>query len=239
MPIPETSTIYQSVALMRKKVEVLKKDRSGYGYRYPSKEEILIKIFGLMESQNVSLIPQVVPGTTSVEPYHYIKTKATKAGELYEEHVNEVLVRGDMEFHWVNNLNPQERIIVPWYFVGQQADASQSFGSGLSYASRYFLLEYFNCARDDDPDRLRAKQKESEQQQEKAITDALIEQIDSHIQSYLASHPKDKKKIGDFLKLHIKVGGRASTNYFEIADSVMASNLLNELKRSFIIEEDT
>ena len=44
--------------------------------------------------------------------------------------------------------------------VGQQSDASQEFGSGLTYSSRYFLFKYFSIATSDaDPDTLLKKQR--------------------------------------------------------------------------------
>ena len=138
--------IYQKLAKIRKQVEVIKKNKKGYGYKYVTEDEILAKITGGMDKYGLSLIPGVVPDTTSVEPYHYIKTKTTSNGEIYEEHNNEVLVSADMTWTWVNNDNPDERIVVPWSLVGQQGDASPAFGSGLTYSSRYFLWKYFNVA---------------------------------------------------------------------------------------------
>ena len=56
----------------------------------------------------------------------------------------------------------KEKIVVPWGLVGQQADASQSFGSGLTYTYRCFLLKYFGVSTvDDDPDNWRSKQREA------------------------------------------------------------------------------
>ena len=51
-------------------------------------------------------------------------------------------------------------IVVPWVMVGQQADASQSFGSGLTYVYRCFLLKLFGVSTvEDDPDRRRSIQR--------------------------------------------------------------------------------
>lgn len=145
--------IYQKLAKIRKPVEVLKKNRKAYNYSYVTEDEILAKITGLMEKYSISLIPHIVPGTTEMMPYTYENTKAMKDGTIYEQKTSEILVKSDMEWHWVNNDNPDDRIVVPWALVGQQADASQAFGSGLSYCTRYFMLKYFNVATsDEDPD---------------------------------------------------------------------------------------
>ncbi len=149
----EQMNIYQKLAKIRKPVEIIQKNKSGYGYRYVTEDLILAKITSLMDKLGVSLVPNIVAGSTMVSPYSYAKTKAAKNGDVYQEQVNEILVKADMEWHWVNNENPEDRIIVPWTLVGQQRDASQAFGSGLSYSSRYFMLKYFNVATsDDDPD---------------------------------------------------------------------------------------
>ena len=156
----EQLNIYQKLAKIRKQVEVIQKNKRGYGYTYVSEEEILAKITVFMDKYHLSLVPGIVGGTTKVEPYPYKKTKTTKGGEIYEENVNEVLVSADMTWTWVNNDNPEEKVVVGWTLVGQQSDASQAFGSGLTYSDRYFLLKYFNVATtDDDPDAHRSKQR--------------------------------------------------------------------------------
>lgn len=138
--------IYQKLAKIRKQVEVIQKNKAGYGYKYVSEDEILAKITVFMDKYNLSLLPSIERGTTTVAPYTYKKTKSTKSGEIYEENNNEVLVSADMTWSWVNNDNPEERVTVPWSLVGQQSDASQAFGSGLTYSNRYFLLKFFNIA---------------------------------------------------------------------------------------------
>ena len=153
--------IYQKLAKIRKQVEVIQRNKKGYGYTYVSEDEILAKISGFMDKYSLSLIPSVIHSSAVVTPYHTKKTKSTNKGEIYEENVNEVLVSADMVFTWVNNENPDERVDVPWILVGHQSDGSQSFGSGLSYAMRYFLLKFFNIATpDDDPDKWRSKTEE-------------------------------------------------------------------------------
>lgn len=166
----QTGNIYQKLAKVRKQVEVIRKNKSGYGYKYVTEDEILAKISVFMDKYHLSLVPSIQSGTTRVEPYTYKKTKTTGKGEFYEENNNEILVSADMTWSWVNNDNPEERIDVSWALVGQQSDASQAFGSGLTYSSRYFLLKYFNIATpDDDPDNFRSKQRAAE-----AAEDILI-----------------------------------------------------------------
>lgn len=226
--------IYQKLAKIKKPVEVLKKNRKGYGYNYVDEEVILSKITGLMEKYGVSLIPSIVPSSTQVTPYQYTKTKATKDGKVYEENVNEIIVQADTEWSWVNNDNPTDRIVVPWAMVGQQTDASQSLGSGLTYSSRYFLLKYFQVATlDDDPDNWRSRQREAEAEADKVVADGIVEQIHKFVTAHLESAPDDKQKIITVTKKFVKENGRASANYYAIEDSATAVALFEALKSEF------
>lgn len=227
----EQMNIYQKLAKIRKPVEILQKNKNGFGYRYVTEDLILAKITGLMEKYGVSLIPNIMHGSTEVSPYHYTKTKTTKGGDVFEEHVNEILVRADMEWHWVNNDNPADRIIVPWTLVGQQSDASQAFGSGLSYSARYFMLKYFNVATsDDDPDNWRSLQKEAEESENREIAKSIIEQVHAMVSSHVANHEDDRQKIYDITKKYAKDSkGKPSINYNNITDPAVASKLLEEM----------
>lgn len=227
----EQMNIYQKLAKIRKPVEILQKNKAGYGYRYVTEDLILAKITGLMEKYGVSLIPNIVHGSTEVHPYGYTKTKTTKDGKVFEEKVNEILIKADMEWHWVNNDNPTDRIIVPWTLVGQQGDASQAFGSGLSYSARYFMLKYFNVATsDDDPDNWRSLQKEAEETENREIAKSIIEQVHAMVSEHIASHEEDRQKIYDITKKYAKDSkGKASVNYNLITDPVAAGKLLDEL----------
>ena len=226
--------IYEKLAKIRKSVEVIKRDTKAYGYYYTKEESILAKITVHMDKLGLSLIPGIVPGTTSVSPYCYKKTKSTPKGETYEENVNEVLVAADMVWTWVDNENPDERIVVPWTMVGQQSDASQSFGSGLTYSSRYFLLKYFNISTsNDDPDKFRSKQKETEIAEDKLIAEGITKAIDIHIKAYLAKTPEKRDDVVKIVKTYVKDG-----DYFKILESSLATRLLQDVQEKFVIEEE-
>ena len=218
----------------------MQKNIDGYGYKYVTEDVILSKITGLMDKLGVSLVPNIVGGTTSVEPYSYTKTKSTRDGKIYEDRVNEILVHCDMEWHWVNNDKPDDRVIVPWAMVGQQSDASQAFGSGLSYASRYFMLKYFNVATsDDDPDNWRSEQKRAENSENREIAEQIIEQVHELVVSYLEVKPDDKSAVATVIKKYAKgKNGKASANYYDIEDPVVAGKLLNEITEKFSIDKE-
>ncbi len=225
--------IYQKLAKVRKQVEVIQKNKSGYGYKYVSEDEILARVSALMDKYSLSLIPSIVGSTLAVEPYNYKKTKSTKNGAIYEENVNEVLVSSDMVFTWVNNAKPDEQVTVPWVLVGHQSDGSQSFGSGLSYAMRYFLLKFFNVATpDDDPDNWRSKQKAAGAAEDKMIAEQIIQTVDEVIHKFLAENPGRSEEVKKFVAKYVKGG-----NYFAITESVLASKLLSDFKETFQIKE--
>lgn len=225
--------IYQKLAKIRKQVEVIQRNKKGYGYTYVSEDEILAKISGFMDKYSLSLIPSVIHSSAVVTPYHTKKTKSTNEGEIYEENVNEVLVSADMVFTWVNNENPNERVDVPWILVGHQSDGSQSFGSGLSYAMRYFLLKFFNIATpDDDPDKWRSKQKAAGAAEDKMIAEEIIASFDTMVREFLASNQDKTEEVKKFVAKYVKGG-----NYFAITESVLASKLLADFKETFKIKE--
>nr|DAM60834.1 MAG TPA: ERF superfamily protein [Caudoviricetes sp.] len=225
--------IYQKLAKIRKQVEVIQRNKKGYGYTYVSEDEILAKISGFMDKYALSLIPSVVHNSSIVSPYSTKKTKSTNKGEIYEENVNEVLVSADMVFTWVNNENPEERVDVPWILVGHQSDGSQSFGSGLSYAMRYFLLKFFNIATpDDDPDKWRSKQRAAGAAEDKMIAEEIISSFDTLVKDYLASNPDKAEEVKKFVAKYVKGG-----NYFAITESVLASKLIADFKETFKIKE--
>lgn len=227
--------IYQKLAKIRKPVEVLQKNKAGYGYTYVTEDEILAKVTGGMDKLGVSLIPNIVHGTTKLEPYTYVKTdiKKDKTGAVQkiDKNVIEFLTQADLEFIWVNNDNPEDRIIVPWTLIGTSAtDASQSLGSGLTYATRYFLLKYFNVATpDDDPDNWRSKQQEAANHEEREVVAKILEEVDSIARAILAVDSESKAEVTKTIKKFAKDGGKPSANYFVIADMATANALLAEL----------
>lgn len=229
----QSLNIYQKLAKIRKQVEVIQRNKKGYGYTYVSEDEILAKISGFMDKYALSLIPSVVHNSSIVSPYSTKKTKSTNKGEIYEENVNEVLVSADMVFTWVNNENPEERVDVPWILVGHQSDGSQSFGSGLSYAMRYFLLKFFNIATpDDDPDKWRSKQRAAGAAEDKMIAEEIIASFDTMVKEFLASNQDKTEEVKKFVAKYVKGG-----NYFAITESVLASKLLADFKETFKIKE--
>lgn len=222
--------IYQKISRIRKNMEVFKKDSEGYGYMYVSEETILSKLSVWLDKMGLLLVPSIVSDScwaTEAEVNTVKQDKKTK--EMINETKTEVLVKGEMHFTWINIDNPEERLEVPWYFVGQQADASQAFGSGLTYSNRYFLLKFFNIATvEDDPDNWRSKQKFAEKEEDIMLARGIIAQVDEFAKNYAAKAKDTDKAKAEILKIvkkYVKSG-----DYRKIEEPVLATSLLEELK---------
>lgn len=216
-------TLYQKLAKIRKPVEVLSKNRTGYNYKYVSDDIILSKLTGLMDKYGVSLIPVVVPGTTEVNPYSYTEVKVDKTGKETRKTTNDVLVKADLVYRWVDD-ETGESVEVPWTLVGQQANVSQAFGSGMTYCRRYFLLHYFAVSTvEDDPDSWRSRQ-------QKAEVEETLSRIHVLVTSYLALHPNDRAEISEIIHKYAgDVNGKPNYNYNSITNAAAADKLLEEL----------
>lgn len=222
--------LHQKLAKIRKQVEVIKKNKSGYGYKYVTDEEILSRITGLMDKLGVSLYPGIAPSTLKVTPYTYYKTKFDKdTKSAYQETVNEILVQSDAFYTWIDDADPCQTVTIPWALVGQKADASQSFGSGLTYTYRYFLLKFFGASTvDDDPDNWRSKQRAAAEAEEKAIAERIIAEFDSKVKILLADDPKKADEVKKLVSKYVKNG-----NYFAITEPALATKLLEEFNKKY------
>ncbi len=232
MSQPENMNIYQKLAKIRKQVAVLKKDASGYNYKYVTEEHILANITGLMDKYGISLIPSINPGTTEVTPRTYIETKTTKSGATFDKTINEFLLTAEMTWRWLSVEKPEEFIDIPWVIVGQQSDASQSFGSALTYSSRYFLLKFFNIATsNDDPDKFRSEQKKATDADDKLIADGITGEVHKIVEIYLLAYPDNRQKVIELAEKYIKGG-----NYKNIKDPAVAAKLLEDASKVLVVE---
>ena len=142
----------QKLIEIRKQVEFLQKDTDGYNYKYVSEDKVLFAIKETMNEHQVLLVPSVV--NHSVIPHTYKNS--------YGKEVTENIVKGDMIFTWYD-AESEEELVVPFALYGQQGDASQAFGSGLTYSNRYFLLKFFQVATNEtDPDKVVSKKRKQE-----------------------------------------------------------------------------
>lgn len=123
----EQMNLVQKLAKIRAISDVVSKEKRGYNYTYADITTILAKITAGMKKYGVSLIPQIVPGTSHVEQNVVTNTKFDKTGKAYDNTTTEMLVTADMVFRWINDENPDEFIEVPWFVTGSQSDPSQAW----------------------------------------------------------------------------------------------------------------
>lgn len=226
----ETLNLTQKLAKIRAIADVVSKEKRGYNYTYADITTILAKITAGMKRYEVSLIPQIVPGTASVSQNVITNTKVDKTGKSYDSVSTEMLVKAEMIFRWVNDEDTDDYLDVPWFVVGSQGDPSQAFGSGLTYCTRYFLTNFFQIAQaDSDVDAYRSKQKEAEVAEDKAIAEEIINNFDTMVKSFLADNPGATEDVKKFISKFAKNG-----NYFAIKEPVLASKLLNDFKTKYI-----
>ena len=230
----QTLNIYQKLAKIRALSDVVKKEKSGYGYKYVDITAILAQITAGMKEYGVSMIPAIVPGTPSVSQNVMTNTKLDKTGKEHTTVTAEMLVSAEMTFTWVNDDNPEETIVVPWLLVGAMSDVSQSFGSACSYGLRQFLTTYFQIAQTDyDVDAFRSKQKEAAVTEEKEIAEEIIKNFDKLLKDYLSEHKDNGAEVKKFIGGYVK-----GSNYFSIKEPTLAAKLLQDFTNTYLKNEN-
>lgn len=225
-----TMNLIQKLAKIREISDVVSKDKRGYNYTYADITSILANITAGMKKYRVSLIPSIVPGTSSVQQNIIVETKFNKTGDAYEKRTCEMLVCMEMTFTWVDDDNPEDRIVVPWFAVGSQTDPSQAFGSALTYTTRYFLTDYFQIAQtDNDVDAYRSKQKEAEVKEDRNVAEQIIAEVDRRIRAFLSDHQDKADEVKKLVTRFVKSG-----NYNTIKDPQLAAKLLEDFNKQFL-----
>lgn len=228
--------IYQKLARIRDICDVAQKNLKGYGYKYEDITEIIAKVTAGMKKYNVSLIPQIVPGTSSVIQNVVVNTKSDKTGRVYDSTSTEMLFCADMIFTWVNDDVPEERIDVPWFTTGAQSDPSQAFGTGLTYTNRQFLTSYFQIAKVDegtDVEQYRKKQKEALDAENVSTATAIIDEFDTICKVFLSDNKDKNDDVKEFISRFVK-----DSNYKKIKDPILAAKLMKDFKEKFLNEEE-
>ena len=226
----EKLNLVQKLAKIRAISDVAKKEKKGFNYTYTDITEILAKVTAGMKKYNVSLIPSIVPGTAEVTQLKTVNTKIDKTGKPYDQTVSEMLVKADMIYTWINDEEPENRIEVPWFVTGSQADPSQALGSGLTYTMRQFLTAFFQIAQSDtDVDAYRSKQKAAEVSEDRAIAEAIITEFDTLLKQFLADNPNKSEEVKKFISRFAK-----NANYLVIKEPVLAAKLLEDFKSSYL-----
>lgn len=228
----ETLSLIQKLAKIRAMSDVVKKDKKGFNYSYVQITTILASITAGMKKYGVSLIPSIIPGTSSVTQNVIENVKVSKDGTVTPTKTTEMLFFAEMNFRWINDDNPEEVIDVPWVATGSMSDPSQAMGGAMTYTTRQFLTSYFQIAQtDQDIDAFRSKQKEAEEVETKAVIAEIIKEIDSIVKNIVQKNPDKRDEMIEFITRFVK-----GANYNAIKDLTTATNLINGLKEKYIKE---
>lgn len=197
---------------LKKLICVMQKDAKGHGYDYVSEESILLAINEKMIDMGLRLTPRFVSGTLFSEVLNYKNAKGQEK--------TDVLVRSEMVYEW-KDIETGEVELVPWGLIGQQSDASQAMGSGLTYSNRYFLLKYFNIATsNDDPDKIRSEQEAAEERKKISATQTKIKKLFNEL---LTTHQKAAN-------IYSKLGTNKEQFTADFADKEKNFRLLEQLE---------
>lgn len=135
--------IHQKIIKVRSEVEMVTKDGEGQAgqrnFTYASTNALLKLIKEKMDELGVLLYPELPNGLQ-----HELQTIGNRTV---------FVVDGVVNYVWQNADDPRDKLVIPWYVKGQQGEISQAFGSGMTYAERYFIFKFLNIPTDeDDPD---------------------------------------------------------------------------------------
>ncbi|WP_426393324.1 ERF family protein [Mammaliicoccus sciuri] len=180
----EKLNLFQKIADVKANIDGFTKDTKGYNYKYVSGSQILHKIRNKMIVNNLLLVPK-----TSEENYQQVQVTRFNQKAKREVTTSEFVVEMKLTYVWINADNPEERLEVPFYSVGQQDDVSKAHGTGLTYSERYFLMKFFNIPTDEDD-------ADAKQKRETYAPKARPEQI---------------KDLQDKVKQAVEIGGDDAT----------------------------
>lgn len=230
--------LVQKLAEIRKMAAAVKKNEKGYNYTYPSEEAVLANVTAGMNKYHVSLHVEIDP-RYDIIPFEYTKYKKNKEGEIIsEEKVNEWAFKGIIHYVWKNDEKPSDIVEANWPIVGQQADVSQAFGSGMTYCQRYFLLKYFQSASTkDDPDAYRSKQKALEEAENTQRAQDIVAVLHVEVNDFLEKHASSRDGLTKIIKKYVIVNGKPSADYFKLTDPDIAAAMRDDIKKYIESEE--
>lgn len=127
--------LLQKLVEIRKQVLYIKKDESGYNFKYASGADIIGQIRPKMDELGVVLIP-------NMESFDLVPFKKGSA-EIQA-------IKCTISYTWVDSDNPEDKITTTSTFFDDKMTGCQGVGSIMTYAERYFLYKFFQVATDSD-----------------------------------------------------------------------------------------
>jgi ERF superfamily len=218
--------IYQKLVEIRKSIDVFTKDTEGFGYKYVSGSQVLHKIKAKMDELGVLLIPRINDQSHKTFDYTVWDKQAKQ-----EKSKTDFIVFGSMTYTWVNAENPEDRIEIPFQYMGQQDDISKAFGSALTYSERYFLLKFFGVPTDeDDPDaKDTAGKQQRKEKTEKPASDKQLNLINTLLDDVAKALGISKQEA--YATLKKRLGTANEMENFTVSEASKAIDILNEAKK--------
>jgi hypothetical protein len=157
-------TLAEKLVRIRQSIGGLSKDAKADRYDYVSGSQVLGKILATMNDLGVLLIPKPIHNTERWESHQF-----ERKGKYDIKIITDYIVTCQMFMVWMD-AKSKETIEVPWLLYGEQeGDIAKAFGSGLTYAERYFIMKFFNQPTDYlDPDAGKGEPPEDVKAQEEA-----------------------------------------------------------------------
>lgn len=151
--------LHQKLIEIRKAVDYLQKAANGFKYKYVADHQILALIRPVMDDLNVLLEFEMEPLTCLEKETRTHNTRESltdKQGnpceKVHDSTSETPYFQATFVFTFVNADNPEQQIVKRLYIPYRGADVKE-MGGLCTYASRYFLLKYFNIPTDNmDPD---------------------------------------------------------------------------------------
>ncbi|MCR1955497.1 ERF family protein [Clostridioides mangenotii] len=135
--------LHQKMVEIKKCLESFKKDTKGFNYKYVSGSQVLGDIKEKMDELGVLLIPELDYNTLHWEKHEYTNSK--------NQDKLDFIITAKMTYTWINAEDPDDKIVVPWVCIGQQADdIAKAVGTAMTYNERYFLLKFLGVPTDED-----------------------------------------------------------------------------------------
>lgn len=141
--------IYSKLLTIQKSLKFIKKEKSGYNFKYAEWSVIIADVRGQMDELWLLLKQEIIDSKNTVVSYSTIDKN------WKEKNKTEVLVEAVFKFTWIDTetWEKDESIFRANWFN----DFDKWMWSAATYAERYFLLKFFHIPTDEDDNDKRKK----------------------------------------------------------------------------------
>ncbi len=143
-------SLAQKLLEIKKRIPYLKPNEKGFGYDYANPSRVLGAFNPLFNEYGILFSSAVVKCQAVPMQVTSVVGDKRKPADLVSVIKTEILYVVEMQFSF-QDVETGENITIPWVGTGNNG-IEQGYGSALTYAQRYFLLNYFAIPVDkDDP----------------------------------------------------------------------------------------